>query len=128
MDLITLYNYQHMNKSKIKAESFNKMIEQGSWEFDARGTKTVKILRKQFALKDGSLYKVLLRFSLMNVYEDLYDLDQPTPFVVIQSQELENGMGVKDVNTFHGRKVKNILGYMNAGVPAELFDLISSIH
>lgn len=126
MDLITLYNYQYIRNTDIKRDSLADMRNKGDWELDERGNDTISILRKRFVLKDGSIYKVLLRFSQSNAYKSLYTLDQPIPFVIIQSQQLESGAGYKDIQIFHGRKIKNVLGYMKLGIPVELFDLISN--
>lgn len=122
INVIVLYNYQHMKTREILKESFSNLLE-SNWEQDPRSKVELKLLKKIFRLKDGSMYRVILRFSSSDY--KTYEIDQPIPFVIMKTEHTSNGIGFKDVETFHGRKAKNILGYMELGIPSEVFELLN---
>lgn len=127
MDIITLYNYKNMKSQNISGYStFPNMIDDGNWELDPRSKDTTMIFKKIFELKDGSIYRVVLRFSQTNSYEGIYTLDQPAPFIIMRTERIANQKGFKDIEVFHGRKAKNILGYINLGIPLDLFAMVSN--
>lgn len=126
MDIITLYNYKNIKSQNIGGYStFPNMIDDGNWETDPRSKDTIMILKKIFTMNDGTMYRVFLRFSQTNAYQGIYELDQPTPFIVVKTEHTSDSKGFKDVEVIHGRKAKNILGYIKSGVPLELFAMVS---
>lgn len=122
MELVTLYNYQHMKSKNITANTFSNLTQHG-WTQEPRSTPEVRVYKKMFATKEMQ-YKVMIRFTKTDVYNNIFQLDQPSPFIIVETKEIEENK-FRDTKVLHGRKMKNILGYLTNGVSIELFQILT---
>jgi hypothetical protein len=126
MELTTayLYNQSPIDVFNISESTFQYMLN-ADWFEDERQPKNFKILNKRF--KHGeSIYRVVLRFRMDT--PGVYKLDVPIPFAVILSEryEIQKSYGsdsrFRDIKVWHGKDVKNTIGFFQAGVPIQLID------
>ncbi|MBR2246323.1 MAG: hypothetical protein IJ880_04745 [Bacilli bacterium] len=126
MDLATAYLYL---SSPVKLEDIHKgtfpnMIQAG-WYRDHRASNKFQILNKRFNI-EGSWYRVLVRFELQS--DSFYELSSPVPFVITETEKKDSPSEFRDIfvdkKSYHGRKLKHVFGFINAGVPIALIDAV----
>lgn len=121
MELISsyLYNRIPIRTTNIENRTFH-FLKRHGWYSDSRSNRKFTMLNKRFKI-NGQWYRALIRFQ--NDGTETFELSIPCPFVITKS-ETEDEISFKDTKTFHGPKLKNVIGFFEAGVPSELIDQI----
>jgi hypothetical protein len=121
MELITAYLYNHapFPLAPIHSMTFHKMKLNG-WYLDLRTSENFKIFNKRFQIHD-KWFRVIVRFQKDDF--NSYKIDTPLPFVITETVT-EDGVFFTDTKVYHGRQLKNTIGYLLNGIPHQLIDAV----
>jgi hypothetical protein len=122
MELVTayLYNFCPLRVTGIASNTFH-WLKKSGWYSDLRKSAKYQIMNKRFQINE-QWFRVIVRFE-HDASTGLYLLSMPLPFVIIETFT-EDGVSFKDNQVFHGRTMKNTVGYIQAGIPIELIDTV----
>lgn len=139
MELIRAY-LQNINPFRITegitALHLRDFMREQGWRADRKSSDKYQMLVKRYKV-DEEYYRVIVRFEKTGVLIDEhvpgetrtgvyeYKLSQPAPFVITKCESFHDENGIerwKDIQTFHGPKLKDNTGFTKAGVPYVLLE------
>lgn len=124
MELISMYLYNRLPIAieNIRSVTFERLENKG-WYTDARCSQRFHILNKRVQV-DDQWYRAVVRFE-KKVNEHHYRLSLPCPFLVMYCEPVnEEQTRWKDTKTLHGPTLKTATGYLVAGLPADVLEMI----
>jgi hypothetical protein len=125
MELIQAYLYRHppfrlkgidMNLTEMKLKVLDFYEVQ-------RSTTKFAIYSKHYQIDDQD-YRVIIRFT--RDFDSIhFYLNQPVPYVIFKCATNAEGVSI-DTKSYHGKSLKNVSGYVSAGVDIRLFQRVYS--
>jgi hypothetical protein len=121
---VYLYNRIPIDLHDISNQTFHSLKRNG-WYTDTRTNKKFTMLNKRIE-HESKWYRCIIRFEYNGMLEgaESYVLSMPCPFIVTECEPVESVSVAswKDIKTYHGPKLKNVMGLMMEGVPAAIVD------